>query len=554
APSADSREGTSPANDQELQQLRERIAQQERAIRQLQESVQEQRALLDKAIQNTNAAAPKIIDGKATANNQAPAEPPTRGESAPAKVVPVSNAAHPRLFPVSQGGAEQHQTTASPSPLSIKIGNTSLTPLGFVDATFFARSTNLGSGIGTSFAGIPFNNSVAGHTSEMNFSTQNSRIGFRVDSTVLGAKVLGYFEGDFLGFQPANAFVTSNSSTFRLRNYFVDVQKNGLEVLGGQDWSMFTPNRKGLSPVPSDIFYTQDMDTNYQAGLPWSRQTQFRFVAHPSNDLAFGVSLENPQQYAGNNLVTYPTALNSIISGSNEFNNGNTTTSTPNESPDVIFKAAYDGHVGNGRIMHVEAGALIRNFKITLPFTSNGIPTSSTTGDVRYHSDRTTAVTGEVNANLEVAKNFRIIVNTFFGSGGGRYLFGMGPDAIVRADGTLSPVHAYSTLDGFEANIAKNTLISVLYGAAYFGRNVALDTNGKYIGYGYSGSPNSNNRNVQEATFDVVRTLWKSPSYGALSLIGQYSYLWRDPWYVAPGGARNARTNLYYLNLRYTLP
>ena len=60
-----------------------------------------------------------------------------------------------------------------------------------------------------------------------------------------------------------------------------------------------TPNRKGLSPLPSDIFFSQDMDTNYQAGLVWSRQTQFRFIAHPNENLAFGVSLENPEQYLG---------------------------------------------------------------------------------------------------------------------------------------------------------------------------------------------------------------------------------------------------------------
>ena len=41
------------------------------------------------------------------------------------------------------------------------------------------------------------------------------------------------------------------------------------------------------------------MDTNYQAGLVWARQTQFRFIAHPNENLAFGVSLENPEQYLG---------------------------------------------------------------------------------------------------------------------------------------------------------------------------------------------------------------------------------------------------------------
>ncbi len=538
------------ASGQELQQLRERIAQQEKAIKQLQQSVEEQRSMLDKAVQNA-ATAPTATNGNtAAASNTAPAS-----ENAPAKMVPVSNVAHPYLYPVRQDGAEQHAIAATPSALSIKIGNTTFTPLGFVDATFFGRSTNVGSGIGTSFTGLPYNNSAAGRTSETNFSAQNSRIGFRVDSMFLGAKVLGYFEMDFLGQNGPNSFVTSNANTLRMRNVFVDVQKDGFEVLGGQDWSMFTPNRIGLSPIPSDIFYTQNMDTNYQVGLPWARQAQFRFVGHPTKDLAFGVSLENPQQYTGGS-VAFPAAYSGVFSQTgttSEFNDGSTSFSAPNEAPDIIFKAAYDGHVGD-KIMHVEAGALIRNFKDTIPFTAAGAPASSTTsGLIHYRTDTATAATGEVNVNLEVVKNVRLIANTFFGSGGGRYLQGNGPDLIVRADGTISPVHTYATVDGFEANITKNTLISFLYGGAYFGRNTALDTNGKYIGYGYAGSPTSNNRNIQEATFDIVRTLWKNPSYGALALIGQYSYLWRDPWAIA-NGARNARTSLYYLDLRYTLP
>src|SRR5581483_7860856 len=247
------------------------------------------------------------------------------------QIVPAVNVAHPRW-----GGAAQQQEAAPHSPLSISIGDTTFSPLGFVDATFYERSSNVGSGIGTNFGGIPYNNTATGHLSEANFSTQNSRIGFRVDSNVLGGKVLGYFEADFLGKNGGNVFVTSNSNTFRMRNVFVDWQKNGFEILGGQDWSFATPNRKGLSPLPSDIFYTQNMDTNYQAGLVWSRQTQFRFIAHPSDNLAFGVSLENPQQYIGGSgglsatAVTLPAASGLSALAGTQLNNGSNTYSAAN--------------------------------------------------------------------------------------------------------------------------------------------------------------------------------------------------------------------------------
>ncbi|MBV9301430.1 MAG: hypothetical protein JOY62_05640 [Acidobacteriaceae bacterium] len=518
------RESSQAISAADLDQLRERITKQEEEIQRLQKSVEEQRALLEKALQN-GAAAPQLASAPA--------------ESNPVKLVPAVNVAHPSLG--NAGGAGQ-KVAENPSPLSISIGNTTFTPLGFVDFTWYGRTTNVGSGIGTSFGGIPYNNSVTGRIWENNFSTQNSRIGFRVDSEFLGAKILGYVEADFLGAAPGNVFVTSNSNAFRMRNFFVDVQKGSLEVLGGQDWSMFTPNRKGLSPLPSDIFYSQDMDTNYQAGLIWSRQSQLRFIAHPNDDIAFGVSLENPQQYVGNGVITFPAALSMAATG--EFNNTTTTYTAPNLHPDIIFKAAFDGHPGD-RLLHFEAGALIRSFKF-----ENSVGTKPTV----YSSSSSTAASGEVNANLEIVKNVRLIANTFFGSGGGRYIFGLGPDLIVKPDGSISPVHAYSTVDGFEANITKNTLISMLYGGAYFDRDVAIDTTGKPIGYGFSGSATNNNRTVQEATFDLVQTFWKNPSYGALSLITQYSYLWRNPWSLAPGASRYAKTNMIWVDLRYTLP
>jgi hypothetical protein len=439
------------------------------------------------------------------------------------------------------------QSDTKPSPLSISIGDATLTPLGFVDATLFGRSTNLGSGIGTNFAGIPFDNTAASHLSEMNFSAQNSRVGFRIDSTVRGAKVLGYLEADFLGSAPGNVLVTSNSNTFRMRNYFVDLRKGKAEFLAGQDWSLATPNRNGLSPLPSDLFYTQNMDTNYQAGLVWSRQAQFRFTWHPATNFAIAVSLENPQQYIGGSggltasAVKLPAALATSVGP--EFNTGGTGTAVPNLHPDIIVKAAWDPHVG-GRHLHLEAASLTRSFRDA--FTAGN--------SASFQTSSLTAESGELNANFELSKNFRLIANTFFGAGNGRYLFGLAPDVIVRADGTLSPIHSYSTVDGFEANVTKNILLYGYYGGIAISRNTALDTNGQAIGYGYSGSSSGANRTIQEATFGVTPTIWKSANSGALSLILQYSWLTRTPWSVADGAPRNAHTNMYWVDLRYTIP
>ena len=115
----------------------------------------------------------------------------------------------------------------------------------------YGAITIAGSGIGTNFVGIP-NGAAAfqNHLNEFRLSMQNSRIGFRVDALVKGAHVIGYMESDYLGNNPGNVAVSSNSNTLRSRLYWVDVAKDKWEILGGQTWSLITPGRTGISPLP----------------------------------------------------------------------------------------------------------------------------------------------------------------------------------------------------------------------------------------------------------------------------------------------------------------
>ena len=133
------------------------------------------------------------------------------------------------------------------------------------------------------------------------------------------------------------------------------------------------------------------------------------------------------------------------------------------------------------------------------------------------------------------------------------YLFGQAPDVIVRPDASLSLVHAGGTVDGFEARI-KNTLLYAYYGGIYIGRNTTIDAGNKPVGYGYTGSPNSQNRMIDEITFGFNQTIWASPRYGAVNFMGQYEWLSRNPWFVATGAPKGTHDNTIYINLRYTLP
>ena len=162
-----------------------------------------------------------------------------------------------------------------------------------MDFTGVFRNHNAGGGIGSNFGAIPYELPTAptvewsphtslNHVNEARLSMQNSRLGFRVDALVKGAHVIGYMEADFLGNNPRqNVAVSSNSNTLRSRLYWVDVAKGKWEFLGGQTWSLITPGRTGISPLPGNIFYSQDTDVNYQAGLVWGRIPEFRFVFHP---------------------------------------------------------------------------------------------------------------------------------------------------------------------------------------------------------------------------------------------------------------------------------
>ncbi len=200
-----------------------------------------------------------------------PAATPAIISTAISSATPVSTAATPIGTPTTSAMSMSAQGGDKESPLFFKIGGAEFYPLGFMDLTGIFRTTNLG-GIGTSFGSIPFNNTDPGRLSEFRFSAQNSRIGLRTHAMFGPADVTGYLEADFLGYQPANANDTSNSNTLRMRLYWVDAKWGKIEVFGGQSWSFMTPNRNGLSALPGDLFYGQEMDTNYLLGLTWARQ------------------------------------------------------------------------------------------------------------------------------------------------------------------------------------------------------------------------------------------------------------------------------------------
>ncbi len=522
--------------DSEIKKLLEAMAAQQKAMHEQQQAIAEQQKQIAEQRREIDSLKQKLTALPEITSAGKDAQSPKLINAA----LNGADAANLLPSPVPDSPAQEK---AKESPLSFRIGGAEFTPGGFLDLTFFWRNTNVGSGYGTNFFSIPFANTIPGQITETRFTAENSRISLKVTHRFKGSDVMGYFETDFHGNDPANLNVSSNSSTLRLRQYWVNVRRGKWEILAGQAWSWLTPNRVGMGSLPADVFYSLNMDANYQVGLTWTRAPQIRGVFHPNEHWGLGLGLENPDQFVGQTgQVTFPAAFN-VPAVTAQFDAANQTT-TPNKHPDVIAKIAYDTDV-SGKHFHVEGVGLLTTVRV-LPVL--GGSTNSKTGG---------GVSGGIN--LEVFKNFRLIANAFWSDGGGRYIFGSGPGTVLSPASTVSLVHAGSGIGGFEWQASKLNLFGVYYGADYFQRHFFLDTSAgakpnTFVGFGGPGSSGAANRAIQEPTFDWTITFWKDPQYGALQLINQVSYLTRAPWFVAPGQPKNARSTMVWVDVRYVLP
>lgn len=439
-------------------------------------------------------------------------------------------------------GAQAQQPTPT-SPLAIHVGDADLLVGGFLDAMVVTRSTNTGNGIATNFGAIPFTTTgggapnSAGHLSETRFSAQNSRVSLQANSKWGDTNLKGYIEADFIGNTSTNLNVTSNSNGVRMRLYWAQVTTGKFEFLAGQSWSMMTPNRTGISPAPGDIFFSQNVDTNYQAGLIWGRTPGFRFLVHPSDSITAGVGLENPQQYVGSAVVL--PALFPAGQVDQGTSNLASSSPTPNRFPDVIGKVAFDPKYGKLH-EHIDGAFLIRSYRTFMP-----------SSNTKYSA---TGKAGSINVALEPVTNFRIFLMDYFSDGGGRYISNTNiPDFIVNPDGSMSTVSSWSGIYGAEATV-KKSLIYGYYSRSNADANTTFDQNGVTpIGFGIAGSQTANHR-VEEDTIGVTQTLVRDPKIGGMQVMLQYSYVKRTPFSVPANTPSNANTKMVYVNFRYILP
>ena len=434
-------------------------------------------------------------------------------------------------------------------PLSFKIGSADIALGGFVDIENIFRTTNTQNNIATNYAAIPFSDTPQGHLTEYRLTAQFSRFSLHVTDKFGANDVSAYCEADFSGNDATNVYQTVNGHTLRLRLCFFDLKRSKWEILGGQTWSWLTPNRNGVGPNPADLAITYNEDQNIGVGLPYTRAAELRVAYHLNDHWAFGLGIEDPNQFIGS-FVALPSAFASTVGP--QFDNGNQI-GAPNLFPDILPKVAYDTEVG-GRHLHLEAVGLVTGARAGV----------TPIGGAPFSKHSAVGGGGSIAGNFELFRNFLFLANGFWSDGGGRYLVADGPQLVLRpnAAGTnISPsmVHAGAGSVGFEWIANPQSAFAVYYGADYFGRNFFPDTTNiakpsTIIGYGGPGSPNTNNRAIQEVTFDWLQTFWKSDMHGALQSYVQYSYLTRAPWFLESGAPKNAHLSMVYAGVRYVLP
>jgi hypothetical protein len=523
----------------ELEKLTLVVGQQQRSLEQqqaqilaLQSALAEQKEVLINVMgRSSHGTLVPAVDCKADNDLQTQNEPPPT----PSELQALT----PEQTEVEEGlqrGPEIADVT--PTTPALQLGPAKIRLIGYPALTTLWRSSNNGGNVATNFNNIPYDNTVPGTTSEFRLSPQNTRLALRVDADLKTSHAAGYFEMDFVGAPVGGNLVTQSGYPFRIRQAWFDWRKGKWDMTAGQLWSLMTPNKEGILPWPGDIAAPQVIDLNFVAGFVVGRYPQFRLVYRPSEKMAFGFSVENPEQQVSNSVV-FPSALNNTLT--TQYNTGGSGLNVPNMTPDFVLKGSFDNKIAGGRGIHFDIGTVMRTFR-------------SWDGSSASGKDYAFGWGVAANLNVELKKGVRWMWNGFASDGAGRYIGGLAPDAIVRPGGSISPIHSYSWVSGLEIAPNKVTGLYFYYSGLYSQKNVALNSNGTCcVGFGFPGASTAADRLIEQATGGYSRVLWRFENLGSVQWGLQYAHVWVFPW-VAGNGPSSARMNMAFSQLRYNLP
>jgi len=561
----------------------------EREIRELREQMQSQQTQIDE-LKRQNAAKDAQLSAAqqaaqaaqaAAASASAKADSLSSSVSANAETVNTLNSTVTDLKTTNVGLAQtisdtkKSITDAMESPTALRYKGITITPVAFFALEGVYRSRSINSDINTPFNSTPYPGAAQAHTSELNFSGRQSRVGGLFEGNTGPFKLSGYVEADFLSAGTTSNDNQSNSYTLRQRQFWGQAAtKEGFKVTGGQMWSLVTETKKSTDNRTENLPMT--VDPAYHVGFSWARQPGIRFQQ------SFG-------GFTGALSIEQAEYIYSASNANGNFFIGNAGTSgglysplanySNNVAPDVVVKGTYDAKYG-----HFEIGGVARWFRDRY-YPNQTLATPSAAGG---QNNTKAAGGGFVNIRVPATKYLDIGLHGLGGTGVGRYGTSTLPDITVHPDGTLAPIKAYQGLISLEGHPTPKLDIFGYYGAEYAQRTYYVSTlgssAGKLIGYapinavntgcgietlptstgnGFAGAAPYNpgtpancagvTRVVIEATLGFTYRVYNSPKYGRLQYQGVYSYLTRDAW-AGVGGAPKATNGMVFTGMRYYIP
>ena len=561
----------------------------EREIRELREQMQSQQAQID-ALKRENAdkdaklaAAQQSAQGAeaAAATASAKADSLSSSVSANAETVSTLNNTVTDLKSTNVGLAQTISDTKKSitdqldSPLAIRYKGLTITPVAFFAFEGVYRSRSLNSDVNTPFNATPYPGAAQAHTSELNFSGRQSRIGGLFEGNTGPFKLSGYIEADFLSAGTTSNDNQSNSYTLRQRQFWGQAAtKEGFKVTAGQMWSLVTETKKSTDNRTENLPMT--VDAAYQVGFSWERQPGIRFQQSFGKGFTAALSLEQAEYIYSATGANANFFIGNAGTGGGLYNV--LANYSNNVAPDLILKGTYDAKYG-----HFEIGALGRWFRdryypnqtLVVPSAAGGANNTKMGGG------------GFVNLRMPATKYLDIGVHGLGGTGVGRYGTTTLPDITVHPDGTLEPIRAYQGLASLEGHPTPKLDVFGYYGVEYAQRTVylsTLNTPTKLVGYapitanntgcgietlptstgnGFAGGPPYNpgvpanctgaNRVIIEGTIGFTYRVYTSPKYGRLQYQGVYSYLTRDAW-AGVGGSPKATNGMVFTGMRYYIP
>lgn len=358
----------------------------------------------------------------------------------------------------------------APTSPVLQAGPVDITFGGFTELATIFRNKDESTDVGSSFSGVPMGNTEQSNVSEFRFSAHQSRLSMLAQTRPAdGYKLESWLEMDFLGAAPTANSNESNSYTPRMRNFYGRfISESGWYIMGGQNWSLVTLEKKGMDPRDEDAPVT--IDAQYVAGFSWTRNPQMRLVDKVADGLWLGLSLESPQATgivtttslaAGGIKGTLPSSPTTGFPGTGQLGNGGgtctattttttTTTGTGTDTststttcsvggsnfstdiaPDVVAKIAADPGFG-----HYELFGLARWFRSAIATNSQ------------------TTMGGGIGGGtyLPVLPNLTFQLSALVGKGIARYGSASLNDVVVKPDGQLAPVQEYQVLAGLIYN------------------------------------------------------------------------------------------------------